>query len=118
MALALLTAATLDRGFGTEVVIVASHDPSTVELNRALYTPGEAVAELYGNPLAQPVRVIMPRADRLLRPHEDPALLLLAVDKQKGENPLQAQTVWLFTKFAIAAFAVVGLVGFLVPRSW
>ena len=89
-----------------------------MELNRALYTTGDAVAELYGNPLAEPVRVIMPPADRLLRPQEDPALLLLEVDKQKGENPLQAQTVWLFTKFAIAAFATLGLLGFLVPRSW
>ena len=68
MALVWVTAATLDWGFGQDVLIVSPQDQSTIELNRALYTPGEPVANIYGNPMSQPVRVIFPRADRIIRP--------------------------------------------------
>ena len=99
-----------------EVVLIAPFDESTVELNRALHSPGDSVAEIYGNPMGQTVRVIAPDKDRLVRPTEKPSLLLLAVDKQKGENPLQAQTIWFFSKFVIPGFVLVGIVGLLLPR--
>jgi len=101
---------------GREVVLIAPFDESTVELNRALHSPGDPVAEIYGNPVGQTVRVIAPDKDRLVRPAEKPSLLLLQVDKQKGENPLQAQTIWFFSKFVVPAFAVIGVAGLFLPR--
>ncbi len=101
---------------GQEVVLIAPFDESTVELNRALHSPGDPVAEIYGNPMGQTVRIIAPDKGHLIRPTEEPSLLLLQVDKQKGENPLQAQTIWFFSKFAIPGFVLVGIVGLLLPR--
>ena len=101
---------------GREVVLITPFDESTVELNRALHSPGDPVAEIYGNPMGQTVRIIAPDKDHLIRPTEEPSLLLLQVDKQKGENPLQAQTIWFFSKFAIPGFVLVGIVGLLLPR--
>ena len=117
--LLLLAAIVADRGFGQDVLIIAPSDPTTIELNRAMFVSGDSVAELYGNPLSQPVRVILPSAASIVRPAEDPSLVLLKVDKQKGENPLQAQTVWLFAKLVVPALTLFGLVGlFLRRRGW
>ena len=115
-ALLALTAVGLDRGFGQDVLLIAPHDEAAVELNRGLYSPPEPVAALYGNALSKPVRVILPAEDHLIRPEEDPSLVLLKVDKQKGENPLQAQTVWFLAKFVLPGLFLMGLAGFLLPR--
>ncbi len=96
--------------------MIAPHNSETVEINRSLHLPGDGVAEIYGNPMSKPVRVIFPDADRLIRPEEDPGLLLLEVDKQKGENPLQARTLWFFGKFAVPALVLLGLIGFVLPK--
>jgi hypothetical protein len=117
-ALTALVAALLVVGLlGRDVLLIAPFDPSTVELNRALHAPGDSVAELYGNPLGTPVRVIAPNRARIVRPAEDPSLVLLKVDKQRGENPLQARTIWFFSKFAIPALVLVGVIGVILPRQ-
>jgi hypothetical protein len=115
--LALLAAAVLVWGLGKDVTLITPHDASSVEVNKALFSPGDPVAEIYGNPVSQPVKVILPSSDRLIRPEEDPDLLLMTVDKQKGENPLQAQTVWFFSKFALPPLFVLGIVGLFLPRK-
>jgi hypothetical protein len=112
----LAAAASVDLVLGKEVLMIAPHDPSVVELNRELYAPGEPVAQLYGNPLSETTRVVAPAQERLIRPDEEPALLLLTVDKLGGENPLQTRTVWFFTKFAAPALLLLGLLGFALPR--
>ena len=53
---ALGLAMTIDRGFGEDVRLISPHDASTVQVNRALYAPGDTVAEIYGNPLSKSVR--------------------------------------------------------------
>jgi hypothetical protein len=115
-ALVVGAAASVDLALGEDVLMIAPHDPSVVELNRELYIPGEPVAQLYGNPLSENTRVVAPPGDRLIRPAEEPALLLLMVDKLGGENPLQTQTVWFFTKFMAPALLLLGLLGFAFPR--
>ena len=107
----------IDRGFGEEVRLISPHDASTVQVNRALHAPGDPVAEIYGNALSNPVRVIAPDADRIVRPDEDPATVLLTVDKQRGENPLQARTVWLFAKAAALGLGLLGVAALAFPRS-
>jgi hypothetical protein len=115
-AIVVVAALSVDLVLGEDVLMIAPHDPSVVELNRELYIPGEPVAQLYGNPLSESTRVVSPQRDRLIRPVEEPALLLLAVDKLGGENPLQTQTVWFFTKFTVPALLLLGLLGFALPR--
>ncbi len=110
-------AMSLDRGLGEEVRIISPHESSTVEVNRALYVPGDPVAEIYGNPLSSPVRVISPDPERMMRPEEDRSLVLLAVNKQCGENPLQARTVWLFAKAGTLGLALLGLASLVFSRS-
>lgn len=114
--LVLLLVTGIDRVLGQDVLLIQAHDEGTVELNHSLFLEGDPVAEIYGNPLSQAVRVISPAKSRLLRPVEDESLLLLRVDKGAGENPLQAQTLWFFTKFAVPALLLLGLVGLFLPR--
>ena len=116
-ALFLVIALGADRLLGKDVWIIAPHSPETVELNRALFEPEDRVAEVYGNPLSKPVRVILPSGERLIRPEEDPSIILLKVNKQAGENPLQASTVWFFAKYLAPALTLLGLIGFVFPRS-
>jgi len=116
LAILLLGALFLDRGLGKEVLLIAPHAPIIVEVNRGLFLAGDPVAELYGNPLSQAVRVVRPESGKLIRPEEDPNLLLLQVNKLAGENPLQARTVWFFTKLAVPVLFVFGLLGFFLPR--
>jgi hypothetical protein len=112
----LIAVITTDRALGKEVLMIAPHKPSVVELNRMLYADGDPVAQLYGNPLSAKTRVVLPSEDRLVRPEEDPTLLLFRVDKQRGENPLQTQTLWFFAKLVLPGLALVGLLGFTFPR--
>jgi virulence-associated protein VagC len=114
--LGLLVALVLVFGLGKEVTLIAPHDPSTVEVNRALHGPGEPVAEIYGIPTKEKVTIIAPDGDRLIRPEEDPSLLLMKVDKQAGENPLQARTVWFFAKPVLPALLLLGIVGLFLPK--
>ena len=110
-------AVTVDRGLGEDVLLISPHESSAVEVNRALYVPGDPVAEVYGNPLSNPVRVISPDPERMMRPEEDRSLVLLAVNKQRGENPLQARTVWLFAKAGTLGLALLGLAALAFPRN-
>lgn len=114
--LALLGVAAADRWLGRDVLMIVPHEAAGVEMNRSLYLPGDPVPEIYGNPLSRPVRVIAPDAERLLRPDEDPSLLLLRVDKGAGENPLQAQTLWFFARYLVPLAWLAGVVGLLLPR--
>lgn len=115
--LALLTASVLDKGFGRDVLMLAPHDAQTVELNRLLHSPGDSIPEIYGNPLSRQARVLFVDPERIIQPEEDPSLSLLPVDKAKGDNPLQVQTIWFFTRFIIGGLLVLGIAGLFIPRS-
>lgn len=106
----------LERFLGRDVLLIAPHDEATVRLNRALYAPGDPIADLYGNSLSKPVRVVMLSKRRLIRPTEDPTQLLLEVDSARGEHVLQAQTVWFVTRYAVAVLLAVALGSALAPR--
>ncbi len=114
--LVLVVAFTVDRSLGRDLLLIQPHDEATVELNRSLYLEGDAVAEIYGNPLSQPLRVISPDEQYLIVPDEDPSLLLMRVNKSLGQNPLQAQTLWFFAKFLVPALALVGVGALFLPR--
>ena len=117
LTLALLTASVLDLGFGQDVRITQPHDPTVVELNQAMFNPGDPVADIYGNAMNESVRVIWPNSGRIVRPPEDPSLVLLMVDKLSGENPLQAQTIWFLFKMALIPLVLVGVGGLFLPKA-
>jgi hypothetical protein len=97
---------TLDRVYGQTVQPVTRNAPEVVKLNKMLYEPGpeSSVAEIYGVPTNQKMRVLFVNDDKIVRPKEDPSLTLLLLDKQKGDNPLQAKTVWFIAWRVLAGF--------------
>ena len=104
----------------TEVLLVAPHSPEGVTLNRDLWEldhPGPATGEeatevirLYGNSGNDPVEVVFVDEHRFLHPEELPSLTLLPVDKQKGENPLQVQTLYFFAQIFLIGGSTAGVV--------
>jgi hypothetical protein len=108
-----LAAYLVDVGLGREVLLIAPHESSLVALNRSLWSPGEPVAEIYGNPLSEPVRVLLRQGAQVLHPEEDPALALLPVASE-GARVIQIQTLWWAVRLAEAGFAATtaALLGF------
>lgn len=93
----LLAAWFVDSFLGRDVRLIVPHATEVVELQRSLWLEGDSVADLYGIPAGEPTRVVSPEPSSLIVPAEDPALTLMRVDKQEGDNPLQVKTVWFFT---------------------
>ena len=117
-----LAGAAMSAVWGREVILISPHDPGVIELEKISWVQGEPVVDLYGIQNGGVTRVIFSDPDRIIVPEEDPSLILLKVDKQAGENPLQAQTVWFFVKWLVigglaAAAAAFGLRQVLRLRS-
>ena len=115
-----VAAALLSAASGRTVILVATpNSPDIVEANRALWTPGEPVAPLYGTPVGEPMRILFADPARIIVPKEDPSLTLYTVDKSNGENPLQVQTVWFvvrMTMYASGALLAAALLHYLWRR--
>lgn len=114
LALALALGAYLaDLTWGREVLLIAPHDPAVVELNRSLWSAGEPVADLYGSPMSAPTRVLVRDEAALVRPEEDPGLVLLPVATLAG-RPFQSRTLWWAVRLGEAGLgaAVVALLAF------
>jgi hypothetical protein len=97
-----------DRIGGEEVLPMAPHQPDVVELNRLIWTPGDPVASLYGNPMGRSVRVVFPAPERLILPTEEPGLRLLSMAAGPGRRPLQARTLWFMTWASSGLLAMAG----------
>jgi hypothetical protein len=89
-----LAVVVLPAAFGRTVILLATPNaPEIVNANRAMWMAGDPVAPIYGTPIGDPMRILFAEEDRVIVPAEDPSLTLYKVDKNKGENPLQAQTM-------------------------
>lgn len=102
-------------GLSTEAILITKFDESKIEINRDWDKPDpkdadfeKKVVALYGIP-HEKLRVLFVPQEKFLHPPEMPSLVLLPVDKQKGENPLQVQTVWFFAKWIVTAAGVVSI---------
>jgi hypothetical protein len=101
--------------------IIPAKDASTVELERTLFDPKgmdktsakyrHAVISLYGTaaPSIEPTPVVFEASSRFVRPPEAPDLVLLPVNKEKGENPMQVKTLWFFAPYLAGGAGVAGL---------
>ena len=95
----------LDRFFARDVVLILPFAPEVVELNRATRETGESAASIYGTPVGgdataserdprpRTTRVVFPNDEKLLRPKEDPEILLLQIDPTAGDHPLQSMSL-------------------------
>ena len=106
-----------------DVFQVQPHDPKAVESNKVLAEnelwDGPEIG-IYGNPASgDAIRVIGADDSRIIRPSDEPEKAYLLVDKlaDSPDNPLQVKTVWLFSKFAIAGFILLGIVGMFLPKQ-
>ncbi len=70
-------------------------------LNRALWSAGEPVAEVYGSPMSEPTKVLLFGNLQVLHPEEEPALALLPVTSG-GRRPIQVRTLWWAVQLAVA----------------
>jgi hypothetical protein len=88
-------------------------------MEKVLWVKGDPVADIYGIPSNQKTRIVLVDKARLIHPVEDPTLVLLPVDKNMGENPLQIKTVWFVTRyvsFALASISILAFTGFILLR--
>ncbi|HZE95754.1 MAG TPA: hypothetical protein VE981_01890 [Planctomycetota bacterium] len=119
-------------GQAVEAYVIAGKDPEAIKIDQQIFEPPkgaakdskayrDAVMEIYGSRADEPTRVLFVPAEKFRRPAELPTLVLLPVDKQKGENPLQVKTVYfLAQKTAIGAAGVGALllaIGFFTRKK-
>jgi hypothetical protein len=100
----------------TDAYIIAAKSPQMVQANHALFDardPKESdqayhkrVMEIYGNPVDYTTPVLFVSKEKLLHPKEAPALTLLPVNKEEGENPLQVKSLYFFAKYVVTGSSV------------
>jgi hypothetical protein len=113
-------AVSLIGGGAVEAYILMAKPPEVVKQNRLLFKADgmdrkskayrDAVMGLYGLPVSEPDKVVFVPVSRMFRPYELPEIVLLPVDKQKGENPMQLKTLQFFAPLVTAGAAVTGAV--------
>ena len=116
----------------TEAYIIAAKSPELVNINKQDFEPrgaGETdaafhkrVMEIYGNAIDYSTPVLFVPREKFVRPPEAPNLILLPVDKKKGENPLQVKSLYFFARpvalgSGAAFIAFLGLYLFLARRA-
>ncbi|HLF94249.1 MAG TPA: hypothetical protein VJB14_12370 [Planctomycetota bacterium] len=116
----------------TDAYIIAAKSPELVKDNKESFDPREPketdeayrkrVMGIYGNPIDYTTPVLFVPKEKFIRPPEAPELILLPVDKEKGENPLQVKSLYFFAKpvtigSAVACLVLFGLSRFLGKRA-
>jgi len=110
----------------TEAYVIAAKSPELVKDNKDSFDPRDAketdeayrkrVMGIYGNPIDYRTPVLFVAKEKFIRPSEAPDLILLPVDKEKGENPLQVKSLYFFAKPLVIGAGVTGLVLFALSR--
>lgn len=109
----LVAAKVIDDHYATEVLLITPKDADVVAFEKELWEAGDPVAEIYGVPTDAPKELVFVDEAALIRPTEDPSLVLMPVDKQAGENPLQLKTVWFVAHRAAIGFGVLAVAALL-----
>jgi hypothetical protein len=106
----------LSERFSTEVTLITPKAPEAVALEKMLWEPGASVAAIYGVPTGETRSVLLADPERIIRPPEDPSLVLYTVDKEAGDNPLQEKTLWFATRWLAVALGAFGLLALAALR--
>lgn len=114
-----------------DAYIVAAKSESMVKFNKDSFEardPKETdaafhrrIMEVYGNAVDYSTPVLFVPKEKFIRPAEAPTLIILPVDKEKGENPLQVKSLYFFAKYIVmgasAAFLALALLHVVLARS-
>lgn len=104
--------------FGSpEVLPISPHSPDVVRFEQSMFVIGDPVPNIYGVPMEEKIRVVLPDSSRIIRPTEDPSLVLYKVDKQAGENPLQLKTVWFIARWVGIPSLLSGVLFLAIARA-
>jgi hypothetical protein len=100
----------------TDAYVIAAKSPELVNINKQSFDAREPkesdesfrrrVIEIYGNPIDYTTPVLFVPKEKFIHPEQIPGLVLLPVDKQKGENPLQVKSLYFFAKYIVSASSV------------
>ncbi len=110
----LLAAKIIDDEYSTEVLLITPKAADVVAFEKELWEEGDPVAEIYGVPTDKTIELAFADEARLIRPEEDPAVVLMRVDKVAGEKPVQLKTVWFAAQRAaigLGVFSIAALLG-------
>ncbi len=91
-----------------EVILISPESAEVVELQKAMWTKGESVAEIYGKPVDKKIRVVRPDPRDIIVPEEDTSMTLMLANSPR--HPLQIQSVWVAVKYGAPAAALGGAV--------
>ncbi|HLY08178.1 MAG TPA: hypothetical protein VKW04_02625 [Planctomycetota bacterium] len=108
-------------GGAVEAYLIAAKDKSAIEVERQIFEPPkgvskdskayrDAVMSIYGSQTDEPTKVLFVPEEKFLRPPELPSLVLLPIDKEKGENPLQLKTVTFLASRTAMGATIVGAI--------
>jgi len=115
-----------------DAYIVAAKPESMVKFNKDNFEPRDPkmsdaefrkrIMEVYGNAVDYSTPVLFVPKENFIRPAEAPDIIILPVDKEKGENPLQVKSLYFFAKYivtvaSVAFAALLGLHLFLARSS-
>lgn len=90
---ALATGLLFPAAWGRDVILISPHATEVVDLNKLSWNKGESVVEIYGIQNGERTRILFADPQRIIVPEQAPSLVLYKVNKQAGENPLQARSV-------------------------
>ena len=97
-----------------EVQKIRPLDAEAVAANKLLFEAGDDVVEVYGARLGEPVRVLFIDETRILRPEEDPALVLYPTGDE-----FVLQTRWMHYTTRLVAFGAGAAAALLLaPALW
>ncbi len=108
---ALLVGMILPAAYGKDVILISPHAPDVVRFNKESWTEGENVIDVYGIQTGERTRILFADPHRMIIPDQDPSLVLYAVDKQHGENPLQVRSVAFLSRWAALGGLATSIVG-------
>jgi len=96
-----------------EIQKIRPLDTAAVTANKLLFEPGDDVTEVYGARLGEPVRVLFIDETRILRPKEDPSLVLYPTGDE-----FVLQTRWVFYSAKMVALGAGTAALLLAAWAW
>ena len=109
-----------------DAYVVAAKSESMVRFNKNDFQPRGAqetdaefhkrIMEVFGNAVDYTTAVLFVPKEKFVRPAEAPSIIILPVDKEKGENPLQVKTLYFFARHIVMAAGAAFVVLLLVSR--
>ncbi len=96
------------------LVILRPHGELQVAQNRNIRSPDDPIAEIYGTPTSEKVRVVFYDQKKLLKPVEDQNLLYYLVHDETKDHPTQIKSLYFIADRATKLGLGFGILGTLI----